>query len=77
LGDYLEQCQSSKSDKYSRGAFEYVTIHRGDVVRTLDQNGATVATYDYDPWGNLQWIIKYRGMYGKKLSLLINSGRLF
>lgn len=32
---------------------EYVTNHRGDVVRILDQNGATVATYDYDPWGNL------------------------
>ncbi|MFJ6207362.1 hypothetical protein [Lysinibacillus sp. NPDC092081] len=29
------------------------TNHRGDVVRILDQNGATVATYDYDPWGNL------------------------
>lgn len=34
-------------------SFEYVTNHRGDVVRILDQNGATVATYDYDPWGNL------------------------
>ncbi|MGE7998693.1 polymorphic toxin-type HINT domain-containing protein [Lysinibacillus sp. NPDC093190] len=34
-------------------SFEYVTNYRGDVVRIQDQNGATVATYDYDPWGNL------------------------
>lgn len=32
--------------------FEYVTNYRGDVVQILDENGATVATYDYDPWGN-------------------------
>lgn len=32
--------------------FEYVTNYRGDVVRILDADGATVASYDYDPWGN-------------------------
>lgn len=32
--------------------FKYATYYRGYVVLILDTNGATVATYDYDPWGN-------------------------
>ena len=33
--------------------FYYVTNYRGDVVRIVDENGATVANYSYDPWGKV------------------------
>jgi RHS repeat-associated protein len=30
-----------------------VTNYRGDVMRIVDENGATVASYSYDPWGKV------------------------
>jgi len=33
--------------------FEAITNYRGDVVQLLDATGETVASYEYDPWGNL------------------------
>ncbi|USK36561.1 hypothetical protein LIT25_27815 (plasmid) [Bacillus sp. F19] len=33
--------------------FFYMTNQRGDVVSIVDSNGAEVASYSYDPWGNL------------------------
>jgi RHS repeat-associated protein len=37
----------------SGDTFYYVTNYRGDVVRIVDENGATVANYSYDPWGKV------------------------
>ena len=33
--------------------FEPITNYRGDVVQLVDAAGETVASYEYDPWGNL------------------------
>lgn len=33
--------------------FFYMTNQRGDVVSIVDSSGAKVASYSYDPWGNL------------------------
>lgn len=53
--------------------FEYVTNYRGDVVRILDANGATVASYDYDPWGNqlstepTEWFVDNEKVIAKQM----------
>ena len=44
--------------KYTAGAAAAVTYYyvlnlQGDVIRLVDSTGATVASYDYDPWGKL------------------------
>ncbi|TYS63661.1 DNRLRE domain-containing protein [Sutcliffiella horikoshii] len=33
--------------------FYYVTNYRGDVSKIIDTTGKTVASYEYDPWGNV------------------------
>jgi len=33
--------------------FFYVTNHRGDAICIVDDNGTTVASYSYDPWGKV------------------------
>ncbi|RHW36022.1 hypothetical protein D1B31_18215 [Neobacillus notoginsengisoli] len=33
--------------------FFYITNYRGDVVRVIDEAGLEVASYSYDPWGNV------------------------
>ena len=52
--------------------YYYITNLQGDVMQIVDSNGTTVATYDYDPYGNIAWIngnlaytnpIRYRGYY--------------
>ena len=44
--------------KYTAGAAAAVTYYyvlnlQGDVIRLVDSTGATVASYDYDPWGKV------------------------
>ena len=39
--------------KYNGTTYYYVTNLQGDVLRILDETGAIVAAYTYDPWGAL------------------------
>ena len=39
--------------KYGGGYYIYVLNQQGDVIRIVNGNGATVAEYKYDAWGNL------------------------
>ena len=39
--------------KYAGGYYIYVLNQQGDVIRIVNDNGATVAEYKYDAWGNL------------------------
>ncbi|MBQ8354945.1 MAG: RHS repeat protein, partial [Oscillospiraceae bacterium] len=39
--------------KYAGGYYIYVLNQQGDVIRIVNGNGATVAEYKYDAWGNL------------------------
>ncbi|OQM47403.1 hypothetical protein B6A27_00895 [Anoxybacillus sp. UARK-01] len=47
--------------------FYYVTNYRGDVVRMVDGNGATVANYSYDPWGKVLSVSENAAMAGQPL----------
>ena len=58
--------------KYNGTVYYYVTNLQGDVIRVVDANGNTVASYNYDPYGKvisatgtLAGInpIRYRGYY--------------
>ncbi|GGJ65273.1 RHS repeat-associated protein [Anoxybacillus voinovskiensis] len=47
--------------------FYYVTNYRGDVVRIVDENGATVANYSYDPWGKVLSVSEDAAVAGQPL----------
>ncbi|MED5052163.1 RHS repeat-associated core domain-containing protein [Anoxybacillus rupiensis] len=47
--------------------FYYVTNYRGDVVRIIDENGATVANYSYDPWGKVLSVSENAAVAGQPL----------
>ncbi|WP_240371795.1 RHS repeat-associated core domain-containing protein [Anoxybacteroides rupiense] len=47
--------------------FYYVTNYRGDVVRMVDENGATVANYSYDPWGKVLSVSENAAVAGQPL----------
>uniref|UniRef100_UPI0004898B68 RHS repeat domain-containing protein n=1 Tax=Anoxybacteroides tepidamans TaxID=265948 RepID=UPI0004898B68 len=47
--------------------FYYVTNYRGDVVRIVDENGATVANYSYDPWGKVLSVSENASVAGQPL----------
>lgn len=47
--------------------FYYVTNYRGDVVRIVDENGATVANYSYDPWGKVLSVSENAAVAGQPL----------
>ncbi|MED5053279.1 RHS repeat-associated core domain-containing protein [Anoxybacillus rupiensis] len=47
--------------------FYYVTNYRGDVVRIIDENGATVANYSYDPWGKVLSVSENAAVTGQPL----------
>ncbi|WP_221212171.1 RHS repeat-associated core domain-containing protein, partial [Anoxybacteroides rupiense] len=47
--------------------FYYVTNYRGDVVRIIDENGATVANYSYDPWGKVMSVSENAEVTGQPL----------
>ncbi|MED5053273.1 RHS repeat-associated core domain-containing protein, partial [Anoxybacillus rupiensis] len=47
--------------------FYYVTNYRGDVVRMVDENGATVANYSYDPWGKVLSVSENAAVTGQPL----------
>ena len=57
---------------YNDTPYYYIKNLQGDVVRVVNAEGATVATYSYDPWGKLLTAtgtmaeinpIRYRGYY--------------
>ncbi|MBB3909370.1 RHS repeat-associated core domain-containing protein [Anoxybacteroides rupiense] len=47
--------------------FYYVTNYRGDVVRIIDENGATVANYSYDPWGKVLSVSENAAVAGQPI----------
>ncbi|MGP3611028.1 RHS repeat-associated core domain-containing protein [Anoxybacillus sp. PDR2] len=47
--------------------FYYVTNYRGDVIRIVDENGATVANYSYDPWGKVLSVLENAAVTGQPL----------
>ncbi|OQM46194.1 hypothetical protein B6A27_08365, partial [Anoxybacillus sp. UARK-01] len=47
--------------------FYYVTNYRGDVVRMVDENGATVANYSYDPWGKVLSVSENAAVAGQPI----------
>ena len=58
--------------KYNGTVYYYVTNLQGDVIRVVDSNGNTVASYEYDPYGKVISTtgtlaeinpIRYRGYY--------------
>jgi RHS repeat-associated protein len=51
----------------SGDTFYYVTNYRGDVVRIVDENGVTVASYSYDPWGKVLSVSEDTGVAGQPL----------
>ncbi|WP_059171999.1 DNRLRE domain-containing protein [Bacillus sp. FJAT-27445] len=42
--------------------FFYITNYRGDVVSIIDDTGLTVASYSYDPWGNIRQAYEQPGV---------------
>jgi len=52
----------------SAGAvFYYITNYRGDVVRIVDANGTSVATYSYDPWGKVTSVTENSSVAGQPI----------
>ncbi len=58
--------------KYNGNTYYYITNLQGDVMYMVDANGATVATYEYDPYGKVIKAtgamaeinpLRYRGYY--------------
>ncbi|WP_198020503.1 RHS repeat-associated core domain-containing protein [Anoxybacteroides tepidamans] len=47
--------------------FYYVTNYRGDIVRIVDENGATVANYSYDLWGKVLSVSENAAVAGQPL----------
>nr|WP_275900392.1 RHS repeat-associated core domain-containing protein [Anoxybacillus rupiensis] len=47
--------------------FYYVTNYRGDVIRIVDENGATVANYSYDPWGKVLSVLENAAVTGQPI----------
>jgi RHS repeat-associated protein len=51
----------------SGATYYYVTNYRGDVVQIVDSNGAKVADYSYDPWGNVLSTNEHLSLVGQPL----------
>ena len=58
--------------QYNGNIYYYLLNAQGDVIRMLDSTGATVASYEYDPYGNILSAtgtmaeanpLRYRGYY--------------
>ncbi|MDE8564821.1 colicin E5-related ribonuclease [Anoxybacillus rupiensis] len=47
--------------------FYYVINYRGDVIRIVDENGATVANYSYDPWGKVLSVSENAAVAGQPI----------
>lgn len=47
--------------------FYYVTNFRGDVIRIMDGNGTSVASYSYDPWGKVLSVSENSAVAGQPL----------
>ncbi|MED5053285.1 RHS repeat-associated core domain-containing protein, partial [Anoxybacillus rupiensis] len=45
----------------------YAANYRGDVVRIVDENGATVANYSYDPWGKVLSVSENAAVAGQPI----------
>ena len=37
--------------------YYYVTNALGDVIAIVDNSGTEVVTYNYDAWGNIEWML--------------------
>ncbi|WP_052314843.1 RHS repeat-associated core domain-containing protein [Desulfosporosinus meridiei] len=47
--------------------FYYVTNFRGDVIRIMDGNGNSVASYSYDPWGKVLSVTENAAVAGQPI----------
>lgn len=45
--------KSKNNDSFTTSAYQFITNHRGDVLRIVDKNGNQVGSYQYDSYGNV------------------------